>query len=88
MSQTQLARNLGASNAAVLPEMDVAATDSGCGHVDEAFACGGRRDGDFDDGELVGRVGCDGDVCLFESGGGGHLDGSVEQWMLIGKCCS
>lgn len=76
MPQPQLARNLGAPNAAVLPEVNITAADAGGGDVDEAFSCRGRGGGNFDDGELVGGVGCDGDVGLFE-GSSGHFDGSV-----------
>ena len=74
MAKTQLAGDFRAPNAAVFPKMHVAAADT-CGRdVDQAFSCGGRGGGNFDDGKVVGGVGCDGDVGLFE-GRGGHFDG-------------
>ena len=78
MTQTQLASDLRAPNASVFPEVHVAAADAGGGDVDQTLSGGGRWDGDFDDGEVVGGVGCDGDVGLFEGCGGRHSGG----------CCS
>lgn len=69
--QAQFTRDLRAPDAAVLPEVHVAAADAGGGDVDQAFSRGGRWDGDLDDGELVGGIGCDGDVGVLEGGGGG-----------------
>jgi len=54
----------------VFPEVHVASANAGGRDVDQAFTCGGRWGGDFDDGEVVGGVGCDGDVGLFEGCGG------------------
>jgi len=76
MPQTQFASDFRAPDAAVFPKVHVAAADAGGGDVDQAFSRGGRWDGDFDDGEVVGGVGCDGDVGVFEGcGGGGHPRG-------------
>ena len=72
MAKTQLAGDFRAPNAAVFPKMHVAAADT-CGRdVDQAFSCGGRGGGNFDDGKVVGGVGCYGDVgFLGRCGGGG-----------------
>ena len=59
----------------MFPEVHVAAADAGGGDVDQAFSGGGPWDGHFDGGELVGGVGCDGDVGAFEACGGGHFGG-------------
>ena len=81
--QAQFTRDLRAPDAAVLPEVHVAAADAGGGDVDQAFSRGGRWGGDLDDGELVGGIGCDGDVGVLEvcvgggRGGGGHDCGSL-----------
>ena len=55
----------------MFPEVHVASANAGGRDVDQAFTCGGRWGGDFDDGEVVGGVGCDGDVGLFEGCCGG-----------------
>jgi hypothetical protein len=85
MSQTQFASDLRAPNASVFPEVHVAAADAGGGDVDQAFSGGGRWGGDFDDGELVRGVGCDGDVGLFEGCAGGHFGGDlvVVCWWVV-----
>ena len=80
MPKSQLAGDFRAPDAAVFPKVHVAAADAGGRDVDQALSCGGRRGGDFCDGEGVGRVGCDCDV---GEGEGGHGDGGGLRDLMV-----
>jgi hypothetical protein len=77
MPKAQFARDLRTAYPTMFPEMNVASANTCRGHMDQAFSCCGRWDRDFDDGELVGRVGCYGDVGGYESYGCRHCYGLI-----------